>query len=495
MQKQPHVAGRSNFIGFITHGSACTPRVFFGIVVSTSLLLNACTLGPDFTRPAAPTTSAYLADETTPALAPGSDQQLASGAALPAQWWMLFNSADLNAVIQQALDGNRSLDAAAATLMQAREAVNATAGMSYPQLSVDAGAGRQKYGEEFGGPINFPPFSYFAIGPKVSYLFDYLGSQRRSVEQQRALAEVQACQLDAARINIVGQVLQQVFTIASTRGQIAAVETVLDEDRKNVELVQREFEVGSTSRVDLLSAQSQLANDQTQLPPLRQQLSVAQHALAVLGGRAPADFTPPSFDLAQLQLPANLPLSLPSELVHHRPDILAAEAQLHAATAAVGIATANLYPQITLSASAGEQAAALSHLFDASSLAWGFAGDIAGPLFDGGTRRAQRRSAQAALRATAANYQQTVIQAFGQVADVLTALEHDAESLAAQTTALQTADANLQLTRESYRVGNSGLLQVLDADRLLQQARLGVVRAQAQRYVDTAQLFLALGNL
>ena len=372
--------------------------------------------------------------------------------------------------------------------------MNASAGTAYPQLGLDVGAGRQKYGEEFGGPVAFPPFTYFAIGPKVSYALDYLGGLHRTVEQQQALAEYQTYQLQAARLGIVGQVLLQALTIASTRAQIDAVEAVLNEDQKNAALVQTAFAAGSSNRVDLLSAQSQLANDQTQLAPLRQQLSVAQHALAVLSGRAPADWTPPDFDLAQLQLPQDLPLSLPSELVHRRPDILAAEAQLHAATAGVGIATANLYPQINLSASAGQQSNSLSHLFDPSSTAWGLIGDLSAPLFDGGTRHAQQRAAQAQLRAAAANYQQTVLQSFGQVADLLTALEHDAEGLTAQATALQSADANLQLTRESYRVGNTGLLQVLDAERMFQQAKLGYVRAQAQRYQDTAQLFLALGG-
>lgn len=457
-----------------------------------ALLLGACTVGPDYRRPDTPAPAVYTG-ESLDSLQ-HSEQQLAAGQSPAADWWSLFASPELDATMRQALAGNHSLAAAQATLAQAHEVVTADAGALLPQLDLNAGLGRQKYGAQFSGPQYFPPFSYFAVGPSVSYLLDYTGGQHRSVEQQQALAEYQAFQLQAAYLSLTGNVAQQALAAASAQAQIDAVEALLDEDRNNLRLVQNAFDAGSVTRVDLLSAQSQLANDQTLLPPLRQRLSVARHALAILVGRTPADWSPPPFSLAQLRLPQDLPLSLPSELVHHRPDILAAEAQLHAATAAVGVATSRLYPQITLTASVGQQSTDLSHLLDAASTTWGLAAGLTAPAFDGGTRRAQRRGAQDAMQAALASYQQTVLQSFGQVADTLTALDHDAEQLSAQRNALDSADANLQLTRQSYSAGNTGVLQVLDAERQYQQARLGYVRAQAQRYQDTVQLFLALGG-
>jgi NodT family efflux transporter outer membrane factor (OMF) lipoprotein len=230
------------------------------------------------------------------------------------------------------------------------------------------------------------------------------------------------------------------------------------------------------------------------LPPLQQEVSLAEHALAVLLGLPPANAVLPEFDLARISLPRELPVALPSELARRRPDILAAEAQLHAATAAVGIADANLYPHITLSATAGLQAADIAHLFDRTSSVFALAAGLVAPIFDGGTLRAEQRASADALRASAANYEQTVLVAFGQVADSLQALDHGAQQLQAQSRAQDAARENVDLTRRSYGEGNIGVLQVLDAERLYQQARLGVVRAEAQRYSDTALLFLALGG-
>jgi NodT family efflux transporter outer membrane factor (OMF) lipoprotein len=272
------------------------------------------------------------------------------------------------------------------------------------------------------------------------------------------------------------------------------VEAILAEDRENQKLVQVAFEAGSVSRVDVVSADSQLASDATALPSLRQELGVARHALSIIMGQLPADAAPPEIELSQLTLPRNLPVSLPSELVHRRPDILASEAQLHAATAAVGVATSNLYPHVVLTGSLTLQSTVLGHLFEGANNAYGAAGSLTAPLFDGGTLRARKRAALDALQASAASYQQTVLAAFGQVADSLEALEHDAEQLDAQAHAQSAARENVDLTRSSYNEGNVGVLQVLDAERLYQNARLGYVRAQAQRYMDTVQLFLALGG-
>jgi NodT family efflux transporter outer membrane factor (OMF) lipoprotein len=229
-------------------------------------------------------------------------------------------------------------------------------------------------------------------------------------------------------------------------------------------------------------------------PGLDQQLSAAKHAMAILLGRAPGDWSPPDFDLATLTLPGQLPVSLPSELVHQRPDVQAAEAQLHAASARIGIATAQLYPSITLSAGISAGSLNGGNLFSPSGLIWSIASGITQPIFDGGTRRAERRAALADFKAYAADYKLTVLQSFGQVADILQALKHDAAFLAAQQRALDTASASVKLQRINYADGGSGLLNLLDAERQYQQASLGYARATAQRYQDTIQLLVAMGG-
>jgi NodT family efflux transporter outer membrane factor (OMF) lipoprotein len=466
-------------------------------VLGLAGVLAGCKVGPDFKRPEPPRVERYTAQRlqlesgTTPIL----DQQIAAGEDPGREWWHLFHSDALDAVVKSALEGNRTLVAANATLAQARALANAQAGALYPQLAMTAGVGRQRYGAEFLGSFaKPPPFNYYALGPTVSYALDYTGGTARSVEQQFALAEYQRQQLNAAYLMVTGNAVLQSLRIALLQGEIVTVEAILEEDRQNRRLVEVAFEAGSVSRVDVVSAESQLASDATLLPPLRQELGVARHALSIIMGRLPAQAAPPEFALSEVTLPPSLPVSLPSELAHRRPDILASEARLHAATAAVGVATSNLYPHIVLTGSVGLQSTVLGSLIDGGSTAYGAAGSLTAPLFDGGTLRAQKRAAVAALQASAANYQQTVLEAFGQVADSLEALEHDAEQLDAQAHAQDAARENVDLTRKSYNEGNVGVLQVLDAERLYQNARLGYVRAQAQRYMDTVQLFLALGG-
>jgi NodT family efflux transporter outer membrane factor (OMF) lipoprotein len=479
----------------------------FGLFVATALC--ACTVGPSFKRPNTPTSVAYIGRNEPPpsgsasadarqdvATASDFEQHVLLGARSPVDWWQLFESQQLDEVMRRAASNNHTLSAARATLLEAQELVTAESGARYPQVSVDAGAGRQKYGAQFAGPFYVSPFTHLAVGASVSYTLDYTGKIARSVEQRQALAQYQQSETDAAYLTLTGNVALQAMIIASTRAQLQAVSELLAEDRDNLNLVRTAFRNGSVSKTDVLTAESQLASDETLSPPLYHQLGVARHALAVLVGQAPADWSPPDFELDQIKLPRELPVSLPSELVHRRPDILAAEAQLHAATAAVGIATANLYPQVTLSASGGQQAlpAHAWQLFDRSGAAWSLISGLTAPIFDGGTLRADRRAAIDELHASAERYQHTVLESFGQVADVLDALSQDAGSLAAQTHALATSQNSLELSRESYAAGNTGILQVLDAQRQLQQAQLGFVRAQAQQYLDTTQLFVALGG-
>jgi NodT family efflux transporter outer membrane factor (OMF) lipoprotein len=471
-----------------------TKHLSIAAALALTTVLAGCKVGPAFERPDPPTTERYTPQKLQ--LESSSlDQQIVLGASLDREWWHLFQSDAIDAVVKRALEGNRTLVAANATLAQANELGRAQSGSLYPQLNMTAGLGRQKYGAQFFGTFEkLPPFTYYALGPTVSYALDYTGGTARSVEQQFAQAEYQKQQLNAAYLMVSGNAVMECLRIALLQGEMATVEAILEEDRENRKLVQIAFDAGSVSRTDVVSAESQLASDATLLPPLRQQLSEARHALAIVMGQFPGDQAPNEFDLSKVTLPRKLPVSLPSELVHNRPDILASEARLHAATAAVGVAASNLYPHIVLTGSLTLQSTILGRLFEGQNNAYNGIGSLTAPLLDGGTLRAQKRAAVDAMQASAANYQQTVLSAFGQVADSLEALDHDAEQLDAQAHAQDAARENVDLTRKSYNEGNVGVLQVLDAERLYQNARLGFVRAQAQRYMDTVQLFLALGG-
>jgi len=344
-------------------------------------------------------------------------------------------------------------------------------------------------------PPTFPPYAnLFRVGPSVSYVLDVFGGTRRAIEESEALAEAQDYTLDAAYLTLTGNAVTEAFAIASSRAQIAAVESIIADDETNLRLVNNEVRAGVATQLDVETAASQLAADRTLLPPLRQQVDVARHALAVLDGKAPADWAPPDFDLDTFVLPTDLPVSLPSDLVRGRPDILASEAELHAASAAVGVATAQLYPSFTLTGSLSQQAISVETLFHGASNIWALGGGITAPIFHGGALEAQRRRSEDEFNAALATYEQTVLQSFGQVADVLQALDHDAELLAAEESAVTAAQSSLDLTRRAYSIGNVGVLQVVDAERQVQQARLGLVRARSQRYLDTAQLFLAMGG-
>lgn len=465
------------------------------VAVAAAAALAGCAVGPDFKRPDPPHAQQYVAQKALADTSPADRQELLLGESPANEWWHFFGSDALDQIVARALASNRRLTAQQWSLAQSQELVNAKSGGRWPQIDATAGVGRQKYGSQFLGPLpKPPPFTYFSVGATVSYSLDFAGNLTRTIEQQRALAEYQQHQVEAAQLAVTGNAVNQALEVASLRAQIGTVEALLDRDRENLQLVQLAFDAGSVSRLDVVSAQSQLASDTTLLPPLRQQLAQARHALALTLGVAPADASLPDLDLAQLTLPAQLPVSLPSELARRRPDILSAESQLHAATAAVGVATSNLYPRINLTGSTGQQSITTGQLFDASSNVWSIASGLVAPIFDGGTLRAEKRAAVDAMRASAATYEQTVLTAFSQVADSLEALDNGAEQLRAQANAEAAARDTVAMTRQSYNEGNVGVLQVLDAERRYQQARLGYVRAQAQRYVDTAQLMLALGG-
>lgn len=455
--------------------------------------LSACTVGPDFQQPAAPTATDYTEASLPGTFSAGpseAQQRLNVGRAIAAAWWELFNSSRLNEVVRLAIDRNQNLAAAEATLAQAQSDVNVTRGGLFPQ--VDFGTDVTRRLSPGTGPNRIS--TSYRLGPDAVYSLDLFGRIRRSVEQQQARAEVSNYQLAATYLALTGDVAAQVITIGSIRLQTAAIQDIVADDERNLTLVRQKLNEGKASELDLLTAQTQLANDRAQLPQLMQQLSIARHALAVLTGRIPSEVEPVDYDLADLTLPPDLPVSLPSALVRQRPDILASEAALHVANAEIGIATADMYPDITLSASLGQTALTMGSLFGSASTFWSLAAGLTAPIFHGGALAAAKQSAVAGFAAAAATYQQTVLEAFGQVADVLDALRHDAELVAAQRTALNLAERALALQRQSYGEGKSDVLQLIDSQRQYQQARLGYARASAQRFQDTVQLFVAMGG-
>lgn len=461
-------------------------------------LLAGCTLGPDFFAPKAPETKGYTEEGVPKTEVPGAKeeaQRFVLGKKISGDWWRLFHAKQLNEVVEQAIAGNQTLVASRASLAEAQEVVAAAAGVLYPQIDLQAQSSRQQVSEaQLSLPGKTRAFNIYAIGPTVSYSLDPFGANRRRVEQQQSLAESQGYDLDAAYLTLTGNAVTQALNIAAAREQIKAVESIIKDDEENLRLVQSELNAGEATQLDIEDAASQLAADRTLLPPLRQQLSVARHALSVLLGRLPAQWVPPDFDISEFTLPPELPVTLPSELVRQRPDILTAEAQLHAASAAIGVATAQLYPNIDITGSFTQEALTTAKLFTLGNSVFSVGGQLLAPIFHGGTLEAQKRAAVDAFDASLADYKQTVLTAFGQVADVMQALAHDAELLEAERRALESAEASLRLVRTTYQYGNVGVLQVLDAQRLAEQARLGYVRAQVQRYLDTAQFLTAMGG-
>lgn len=457
-------------------------RIARTVLAGASLsLLSACMVGPDFQKPV-PLGSLHYDRQAEQQLATGQNADaprihLAQG--IEGDWWSTFQSAKLDQVMRKAIDGNLDLTAADATIAQANETVAAARGTLRPQVDFGASGGRQGAG---GSASNI-----YSVGPSVSFDFDIFGGKKRAVEERGALSDLQRHRYDAAYLTLTGDVASQALRLASARAQIDAVETLLEQDRRTLALVQTGHRFGSATQVDVALAQTQLAQDQTLLPSLAQQRDVARHALSVLASKGPADWVPPDFGMADFALPSTLPVSLPSEVAHDRPDILAAEAQLHAASAAIGVATADLYPRLQLSASLATAGPGIGTL-------WSIAGGLAAPIFHGGTLKANQRGSVDGYRASLADYQQTVVRSLGQVADVLQAINHDAEEYAAQERALGAADTSLKLNQAGYRAGEIDVLKVLDAQRAYQRALLGQIQARTAQYLDAVQLSVALGG-
>ncbi len=472
-----------------------------GALGAVTVLLAGCSVGPDYATPPAPVT-AQVTNEPLPAHTAAADtvggtaQTFRPGADIPGAWWELFRSPQITRLVMQALRGNPDLKAAQATLREARESVTAEQGAFFPSISATALAERQQislaaFGFPSGGTARF---NLYSGALNVNYAFDVWGVIRRQVEQLRAQAEYDQDELEAAYLTLTGNLVGAVLTEAEIKEQIAATEQIIALYRQELTVVQERFAAGAISRAEVLQQQSSLAAAVATLPPLRKQLAQQRDLVASYLGVVPNAYTSPTIDLGSLHLPGELPSSLPSQIVAQRPDIRAYAALLHAATANVGVAIANMLPQLTLSASYGREAIATSQLLTPSGIVWSLAGGLTQPLFEGGTLLHRKRAAVAAMQAAAAQYGSTVNTAFRNVADALVAVAQDAETLRAQLTSERAAADSLAVTRSQFEAGATTYLNVLQAEQTYRSARLQLVGAQAARFIDTVALFQALGG-
>lgn len=461
--------------------------------LSAFALVAGCTVGPDFERPAAPGDTGYLAPaEQVRATGPGP--VALPGAGPERRWWTAFGSPQLDALVDRAIAANASLEASNATLAAAREQVAAARGRRRVQGDLNARAERQQVNLAafgFDAPDGNPEFNLYSVGGGVSYDPDLFGGNRRRVEQANAREETQRRQAEAAHLSVAGQVVNQVLLIAAIRARIANADALLAEDRRTVELTRRRRQAGEGTLVEVLNAESQYTADRGDLPQLDQQLAEARHLLATLTGVAPAALEPTDVDLDRLVLPAQVPVTLPSALVRKRPDILQAEAELHVAIAEIGIRTAALYPSITLGATVTQGAPDVGNLLDGAFRGFDLFAGLTAPILRGGTLKAERRAAVEQARAADATYRQTVLDAFRQVTDLLRAIDSDRQSVANQQEAAAVAQRSLVLSRRSFQVGNTGILQTLDSERLYQRASSNLVEARARQFLNVARLYVA----
>jgi NodT family efflux transporter outer membrane factor (OMF) lipoprotein len=461
------------------------------------LLVAGCAVGPNFMPPPPPAVDHYTSgrEPTRTIAAEGQVQTFASGAEVARDWWQLFQSPQLDVVIKEAVAGNRNLQAALARLRQSQETLRAGYGVFFPQFSGSFTAQREKFSPaQFGTPAQGSTFTLFTATASVSYILDVFGGQRRTVEGLAAQVDYQKYTALAANMTLLGNVANAAVAGAAYREQIEATEQLIALQQEQVRLTESQAQAGLAPYANVVSLQAQLAATEATLPPLRQNLSKTEHLLAALVGRTPAQWAPPRFKLAEFTLPKDLPVTVPSLLVRQRPDIMAAEAQLHGATANIGVATAALLPSITLSGDIGKNVTDLTKVFNSAGNFWSFGGGVTQPLFQGGTLWFKRKAAMEAAEASLGDYRQVVVAAFQQVADTLRALEHDAQLLKAQAAALSAAQQSLQLVQANYGGGLVNYTQVIIANSQYQQAKLGYIQAQALRLQDTAALFVALGG-
>ena len=476
-------------------------RAASSILAALTVLLAGCSVGPNFKKPAAPEVKDYTptplsTTSGTTNVTGGEPQHFVSGSDIPGEWWTLFHSKPLNELIELSLSNNPTIKAAQAALTVARENVLVQKGSYYPNVAAAFSAARQKTAQDI-SPTTASGALYFSLYTpqvNVSYVPDVFGLNRRTVESLKAEEGQARFALAATHITLSANVVTAAIEEAALRGQIDATREMVTVNSNMLAALRVQFEKGYASRVAVAAQESQLAQVAATLPPLLKQLAQQRDLLAVLAGRFPSQDISARFELASLQLPQELPVSLPLQLVAQRPDVRQAEESLHAASAQIGIAVANRLPNITLSADAGTMALEAGQMFSSGNAFWTLAGGVAQPIFQGGALLHKERAAKAAYTQAAEQYRSTVLTAFQNVADTLIALQQDANGLTAAAEARDAAKVSMDLAQKQFESGYAGYLSLLTADQAYQQALINLVQAQANRYADTAALFQALGG-
>ncbi len=469
-----------------------SPLLTSSSLVFAALLVSGCAVGPDFSTPSAPDVSAYDSIPL-PAVTLDGAQAFAPGKDIPAAWWELFRSESLNSLIKQAIKDNPDLASAEAALRVAEDNLSAGSSAFFPSASASFSTTRQKAASATSGkPSSI--YSLYNASAAVSYTLDIWGGTRRTVEGLQAQAEEARFQKEAAYLALTSNVVTLAVTEASLREQIAAARDVVSAQSKVLDIYKARFEAGAVAKSAVVAQRSSLATAKTSLPPLQHQLVVTRHALSALLGQMPSKGPTPAFKLDDLKLPAEIPLSVPSRLVAQRPDVRAAEENLHAASAAIGVAVAARLPNISLTADIGSMATIFNKLFTSGTGFWSLGASAAETVFDAGALADKEQAARDAFDVAAAQYRKTVLAAFQNVADALHALQSDAEALVARREAERAASENLALVQAQFNAGAVATADLLLAQEAQRQASAAFVQAKAQRYADTAALFAALGG-
>lgn len=464
------------------------------VALSAVLALSGCAVGPDFQRPKAPADRAYSAEPSRKALtADGKSQYFVDGARVAADWWRLLRSPRLDIIVHRALVHNPGLEAARASLRRSQDELRAGYGVFFPQVDARAGVSRQHYNPA-PGALPSKTFNLYTLSGTVSYPLDLWGGERRQVESLGARVDAARYSMAGAYVMLTSNVVDAVIAHATYRAELDATRATLLVQNEQLRISEAQATAGTAPYANVLSIRSEVATTEASLPSLEQRVDQAAHLLATLAGQTPATFGRPDIALTDLTLPAALPRTLPSQLVRQRPDVLVAEAELHAANANIGIATAALLPNLTLSGAYGVNGLTPGDLLGANSVFWSAGAGLTQPLFHGRALWYQRRAAIDARDEAAARYRQTVLGAFQQVADSLRALEHDAESLEARTRAVTAAEKALHLVQANYQAGIATYVQVLIADQQYLDAKIASIESIAQRLQDTVTLYAALGG-
>lgn len=459
-------------------------------------------MGPDFCSPAAPKTDTYsenkLPKQTASAPSLGEKaQKFRLGRDIPAEWWTLFHSKILNDLISQGIANSPTLEAAESALRQAQETAQASmASNSFPTLVANPSAIRQRFSNSLFGDTSTPPtiFNLYNTPVNVTYTFDLFGKGRREVESLCAQVDYQRFLMEGAYLTLAANIATTAITEASLRALIQATHRLIDLNKKEIAIAKKQYERGYASLVDLQSLETQAAEIRATLAPLEKNLAASRHLLYALVGALPGKDKLPDLHISDIRLPTTLPVSVASLLVRQRPDIRASEALLHQASADIGVATANLLPQLTITGSYSYQANFLDQLFKHQSSVWSYGPQLVQPIFDGGALRAKRRAAMAGFDQARAQYRQTVLQAFRNVADSLSALEIDANASKSQAEAEASAKLTLALVQKQCKAGLVNNLALLGSERQYLQVHINHIQAQALRYTDTVALFQSLGG-